>query len=116
MNSQQGRAGDFISFPDLDGSNCLTNCHKCCGNTNLLKIMVFAIDLIRFSSELLKRLSEVGIKTGDYNYIEMYDNYIDLLNKYGKKNYAKRKVSEHYGISESTVNRIVSRFERSVKI
>ena len=75
-----------------------------------------AIDLIKISSGILKRMSEVDLKVSDYEHIEMFEYYAGLVAKYGKKIYARHKVAERYGMSESTVFRIIKRLEKDFKV
>ena len=78
--------------------------------------MVKAIELLKFCEKILKSLSKVGVKTSDYEYIEMYDDYKALVDKGAKKEYVRAVLSEKYNISETTIFRIVSRLEKHIKI
>ena len=76
---------------------------------------MLAIDLVRYCREMLKRLSEADIRLEDYRYVEMCDEYCNLVEGGYKKEYAIAVVTEKYGVSESTVRRAVKRLFKSAK-
>ena len=76
---------------------------------------MLAIDLVRFCGEILKRLSDADIRLDDYKYVEMCDEYCNLVESGHKKEYAMAIVTEKYGVSESTVRRAVRRLNKAVK-
>lgn len=77
---------------------------------------MLAIDLVKISECLLKSLSKIGIKTGDFKYIEMYDEYKKLEGEGMKKEYIRTMLASKYKTSETTIFRVVSRLEKHVKI
>lgn len=66
--------------------------------------------------DLVKSMSEVGIKMDDYRYIEMCQEYSELIAKGEKKEYARAILSKKYSVSESTVFRIISRLSNPLKV
>lgn len=78
--------------------------------------MIRAIDLLKISEGVLKRLSKVGVKVDDFKYIEMYGKYTDMKQKGHKRDYINAKLANKYNISETTVYRIICRLEKQVKI
>jgi hypothetical protein len=71
--------------------------------------MVRTIDLLKFCGELMKRLSDCGVRIDDYKYVEMCEEYDKLLRDSHKKEYAIAVVTEKYGVSESTLRRVLKR-------
>lgn len=74
-----------------------------------------AIELVAFCREILKNLSKVGVKTSDYEYVEMFNEYRELTAKGCKKELARHRLAKKYGMSESTVYRVVSRLCSDLK-
>lgn len=66
-------------------------------------------ELIRISRELLKVLSENDVRTGDWKYVKMYDEYRHMRDVGVKYRYAVSILAEEYGISRSKVERIIRR-------
>jgi len=77
--------------------------------------MTQAIDFVKFCREILKRLSDNDIRIDDYRYVDMYNEYRELESHGLKKEYIRKVLAERYGISESTVFRVISRLEKCVK-
>lgn len=67
-------------------------------------------EVLNFNKELLKRLSDIGFKTGDCNYIELYSDY-DRMRKSGEKvTYIVSVLSEKYNVSERKIYGVIKRF------
>ena len=64
----------------------------------------------------MKMMSECGIKTGDWIYASMYDDYQSMKQKKEKFRYIIAVLSDRYGISESTVKRVIRRLSCEVKM
>ena len=79
------------------------------------KYSLRAIDIVRFCKELLKKMSENDIKIEDYRHVEMYDDYCRLAEEGHKKEYAIAVITEKYGVSESTLRRVLKRLAEPVK-
>lgn len=75
-----------------------------------------AYDLLCLMAEPLKRMSKVGIRTSDYKYIGLFQEYSELSAKGEKKEYIKASLSRRYGVSESTLIRIVKRFSQQLNV
>ena len=63
---------------------------------------------------MLKMMSNSGIKTSDWQYIKMYEEYQQMRSNNDKFRYIIAFLSEKYKTSESTVKRIVKRLSREV--
>lgn len=75
-----------------------------------------AVELLIIGTPLLKEMSKYGLKQNDYKYIDLFADYQQL--KQDRRNkYAAivNELSEKYNISESTVKRLIKRFNASVK-
>ncbi len=66
-------------------------------------------DLVKFNGKTLKFLSENGIKIDDYQYTELYDDYLQMVQNNEKKEYIYAKLSEEYRIPIRTLQRIIKR-------
>ena len=77
---------------------------------------MLAIDLVKLTGNILKSLSEIGIRTSDYRYIDLYDEYTRMVSQGIKKDYVKAVLADKYKTSESSIYRIVTRLESQVKI
>lgn len=75
-----------------------------------------AYDLLCVLAEPMKRMSEIGIRTSDCNYVGLFQEYSKLSAKGEKKEYIKAELSRRYGISESTLVRIVRRLSQELNI
>lgn len=69
-----------------------------------------AFELVFFLREAMKRMSEVGIRIDDWKYTDMFKEYNELVNRGEKKEYIKTLLASNYNVSESTVNRVITRF------
>lgn len=75
-----------------------------------------AFELLNFLQKPIKSLSECDIKMDDYQYIDMYLEFKEMLLGKEKKEYIKNFLATKYNISERTVIRIVRRFDAHVKL
>ena len=73
------------------------------------------IEILRFNKEILERLSKNDIKTDDWEYVEMFNEYEQLRKEGEKVTWIIDTLSEKYGCSERTIHRIISRFKGDVK-
>ena len=69
-------------------------------------------ELLKFIGEPLERLTNAGIKTGDYKYIALYEDFRKASEKVG---YIVAVLAERYGVSERTVYDVVKRFGQDCK-
>lgn len=65
--------------------------------------------------DLMKSMSDIGIKMDDYKYIGLCQEYNELVAKGHKREYARAILSRKYSVSESTVFRIITRMNKSIK-
>ena len=73
-----------------------------------------AVEFLKMASEMLKRMSVCDLQRDDYKHIDMYEEYVGMREKGHKVDYILAMLSERYGMSESTVKRIIRRFSREV--
>jgi len=74
------------------------------------------IEILKLGREILKTLQESCIKVEDYKYIELYEQYLDIVRSGGKSSYAVAVLAERYGISERKVYYIVKKFSTDCTI
>ena len=73
------------------------------------------VELVKISTKILEMMSNSDIRTGDYKFVEMYEEYKRLRNAGEKYWYIIASLAERYSISESSVKRLIRRFENEVK-
>lgn len=73
------------------------------------------VELVKFSREMLKTLSENEVKTGDWKYVKMYEEYKHMRETGLKYRYVIAELAATHNISKSKIERIVHKFERTVK-
>ncbi|WP_294549494.1 hypothetical protein [uncultured Bacteroides sp.] len=73
------------------------------------------IELLNFNRELLKKLQEAGIRLEDARYIDLYMDYVRLLNQGDKVSYVVAVLSEKYSVSERKVYALVKHFQSDCK-
>ena len=73
------------------------------------------IEILRFNREILERLSKNDIRTDDWEYVDLYNEYEQLRKEGEKVTWIIDMLSEKYGCSERTIHRIISRFRNDVK-
>ena len=71
-------------------------------------------ELVNFNEKSLKAMSEVGIRIGDYRHLALWNDYCALIAEGQKKTYALAVVAERYSITESTLIRVIKRFDSEV--
>lgn len=72
-------------------------------------------EVLKFIGEPLERLTNAGIKTCDYKYIALYEDYRKALKTGEKVGYIVAVLAERYGVSERTVYDVVKRFGKDCK-
>lgn len=72
-------------------------------------------ELLKFIGEPLERLTNAGIKAGDYKYIALYEDYLRARKTGEKVGYIVAVLAERYGVSERTVYDVVKRFGQDCK-
>lgn len=73
-----------------------------------------AVNLLKIGSELLKLMSICELKVTDWQYLEMYSEYVRSRENRIKYDVIIMELSLRYGISESSVKRLIRRFEKEV--
>jgi len=71
-------------------------------------------DLMKISKETLKMMSKCGIKTDDWQHLEMLDEYHSMRENCEKFRYIMAYLAEKYRLSESSVRRIIKRLSADV--
>ena len=71
-------------------------------------------DLMKFSKETMKMMSKCGIKTDDWQHLEMLDEYHSMRENCEKFRYIMAYLAEKYRLSESSVRRIIKRLSADV--
>jgi DNA-binding MarR family transcriptional regulator len=71
-------------------------------------------ELMKISMETLKMMSKCGIKTDDWQHLEMLEEYHSMRENCEKFRYIMAYLSEKYRLSESTVKRIIKRLSGDV--
>ena len=69
-----------------------------------------------FSSEMLKRLHECGIRIDDYKYLPMLVEYEDMTLSGEKKTYVVASLSEKYGMCERKFYKVIARLMKDCQI
>ena len=75
-----------------------------------------AVELVKISTNAMKLMSLSGIKTSDWKYVTMYEEFLLMRERREKFRYVLAFLSEKYGLSESSVRRVVGRLSKEVKI
>lgn len=73
-----------------------------------------AANLIKISAEILKMMSENDLKVEDYKHIDLYLDYRKARQNKEKYNAIIYDLAVRHHLSESTVKRIVRRFDREI--
>lgn len=66
-------------------------------------------EVLTFNRELLARLSATGIKPEDYRYLDLYNDFKEMVERGEKVSYVVIVLSNKYAISERQVYKIVKR-------
>ena len=69
--------------------------------------------LAKFNEQTLKSMSDIGIKASDVKYVSMFEAYLNMSQMRMKAGAIYRTLAEEYGISVSTVKRIIKRFKQT---
>lgn len=74
------------------------------------------VELVKISSEAMKVMSDSGIRTEDWRFVRMYEEYVEMRQRNEKFRYVVAVLAEKYKVSESTVKRMVCRLAKEVKV
>lgn len=64
-------------------------------------------EILSFNKELLHRLSDAGVKTGDYRYVDLFRDFTKMVREGNKTTYAVAVLSDKYRISERKVYDVI---------
>ena len=74
------------------------------------------IEILYLNKELLKKIQEAGIKMSDILYVDLFDEYQDLLSKGEKVSYIVATLATKYAVSERKVYDLIKRFKRDCNL
>lgn len=66
-------------------------------------------DIVSLNRELLKRLHKNGIKTDDYKWLDLYNDYMQMKADGNKTSYIVAKLSCRYKVCERQVFKVVKK-------
>ncbi len=66
-------------------------------------------DIVSLNRELLKRLHKNGIKTDDYKWLDLYNDYLQMKAENHKTSYVVAKPSSKYKVCERQVFKVVKK-------
>lgn len=72
-------------------------------------------ELLKFFGEPLERLTNAGIKAGDYKYVALYEDYQKARETGEKVGYIVAVLADRYKVSERTFYDVVKRFGQNCK-
>lgn len=72
------------------------------------------INLLKLGGDFMKLMSENDIKMSDHKHIDMYTEYVRMRDEGVKYVAVVMILSQKYAVSESTLKRIVKRFEKDL--
>ena len=75
-----------------------------------------AVDVLGLVKEILKVVSEIGLHLDDWQYVGLYTDFMRMRQEGEKFRYITSVLAERYGISESSVIRIVKRLSAECQI
>lgn len=74
------------------------------------------VELVKISTEAMKVMSNNDIKMHDWRWIKMYEEYLDMRRSREKFRWVIAHLADAYGLSESSVARVIRRLEKEVKV
>lgn len=72
-------------------------------------------EILSFNRELLRRLMATGVKVNDCEYVDLYNDYLQMRNDSNKMTYIVAILSEKYTVSERQVYSIIDRLGKDCK-
>lgn len=73
-------------------------------------------ELISINSPMLKKMHENGIKISDYKYLNIYEDYRNMVGNGDKVSYIVTTLAALYDVGERTIYRLVELFETTATI
>lgn len=72
-------------------------------------------EILSFNKELLRRLSRVGVKTDDFRYVDLFEDYSRMRKAGNKTTYIVAVLSDKYAISERKVYNVIRHLSEDCK-
>lgn len=72
------------------------------------------VELLKIGRELLKVLSENEVRTGDWKYVKMYEEYRRMRDNGVKYRAAVMEAATRHGISRANAERIIKRMGKEL--
>jgi len=72
--------------------------------------------LAKFNEQTLKSMSDIGIKASDVKYVSMFEAYLNMSQMQMKVGAIYNELAKEYGISVSTVKRVIRRFKQTTVV
>ena len=72
-------------------------------------------ELVKINRISMEMMSKHDIKLNDWQYVKMYEEYLSMRQMRDKFRYIIAHLAEVYGVSESSVRRVVKRLSQEVK-
>ena len=79
-------------------------------------LIMTLIELLIKYKATIKILREAGVRWGDEGFINLYLEYVTLLNQGEKVSYIVAKLSDQYSVSERKVYDLIKRFKNDCNI
>ena len=73
------------------------------------------IEVLKFNRELIKKLKTAGIRLEDEAYVDLYTDYMALIEHGEKVSYIVAYLSDKYAVSERKVYGLIRRFQSDCK-
>ena len=74
------------------------------------------IEILNFNKELLNRIHNAGIRLDDCQYINLYNEYEQMLRDGEKVTYIVSVLSEKYSVSERKVYGVIKHFKKDCTV
>jgi Mor family transcriptional regulator len=74
------------------------------------------INLLELGAKMLEMMSVNDIRLGDEKFVRMFRKYEQMRHEGEKYSVCLMVLSEKYGVSESSVSRVVRRLSRDVRL
>lgn len=77
---------------------------------------VSGYSLLKLNLNQVSMMAECGISVDDARYVEMYEEYVRLIEEGAKKKVTILYLAEKYFLGVSTVKRAIGRFQKKVRV
>lgn len=72
-------------------------------------------EILSFNKELLRRLSCIGVKTDDFRYVDLFEDYSRMRKAGNKTTYIVAVLSDKYAVSERKVYNVIRHLSEDCK-